>query len=294
MEARKIKKTLIAALLLIGGVSMAKAEGIQFNHISLKEAISKAKTENKLVFVDVFTTWCGPCKYLSTKVFTDKQVGAFYNENFVCIKVDAERGEGPTLMSRFDVDAYPTLLYLDENGNLLQKKEGAGGTEHLLYWGETAVHPEESIVYQAKEALKTDPSSKELMVALIEAQSSEGIDPTKTVLAYHKQYPELDLNDPNDLLVFLHSETSLEDPLMQQMLSMADALVVDHQTVVGEKVIEVLDQELSQAVQERSPERLDKALDQLYAAYALVFGEEAFEKDILQEKLREMYNDQVN
>ena len=68
--------------------------GIRFMHESLVKGLETASVLNKPIFIDCYTTWCGPCKYLSTSVFPDKKVGEFYNENFICLKFDMEKGEG--------------------------------------------------------------------------------------------------------------------------------------------------------------------------------------------------------
>ena len=51
---------------------------------------SKAVKENRMIFMDCYTTWCGPCKMMSNQVFKQKQVGDFFNQNFVNLKVDME------------------------------------------------------------------------------------------------------------------------------------------------------------------------------------------------------------
>ena len=100
--------------------------GIRFEKGSLKTAMEKAGEENKYLFVDVYTTWCPPCKYMSDNVFTQQSVGDYFNEIFVNVKVDAERGEGPSLLRRYGVEAFPTFLLLDGNGKLVGKIVGFG------------------------------------------------------------------------------------------------------------------------------------------------------------------------
>ncbi|GAH00631.1 unnamed protein product, partial [marine sediment metagenome] len=75
-------------------MSITFGQGINFNVHSFEEAIKTAKAENKLIFVDAYTTWCGPCKWMSKNVFTEGKVGDYFNESFVNVKIDMEKGEG--------------------------------------------------------------------------------------------------------------------------------------------------------------------------------------------------------
>ena len=69
-------------------------QGIIFFEGTWKEALEKAKKEDKLVFVDSYTTWCGPCIKMAKNVFTQESVGSFYNQNFINIKLDMEKEDG--------------------------------------------------------------------------------------------------------------------------------------------------------------------------------------------------------
>lgn len=110
-------------------------DGIEFFHGSWEEAKAKAKAENKPIFVDVYTTWCGPCKMMSRYTFTDADVAAYYNENFICVKSDAEHGEGVSIARKYKVRAYPTLLYVDKEGSVLLKTEGARSADAFVQLG---------------------------------------------------------------------------------------------------------------------------------------------------------------
>lgn len=106
--------------------------GIKFQDLSFQEALDKAADENKLVFLDCFTTWCGPCKWLDANTFKDKTVGDYFNEKFISIKIDMEKGEGKDLMKRYQVTAFPTLLLLDPQGNEVKRMMGAMDSAKLL------------------------------------------------------------------------------------------------------------------------------------------------------------------
>jgi thiol:disulfide interchange protein len=100
---------------------------------TLSKAIEQATQEKKLIFVDIYTDWCLPCKMMDTDVFTDKNIIAFFEKHFVSLKVDAEKGNGPNLAYLYQVDSYPTLLFLDTKGRVLQKKVGAAYHTELMH-----------------------------------------------------------------------------------------------------------------------------------------------------------------
>jgi thioredoxin-related protein len=120
-----MKKNILFFIILFLSHAHLKAQGIEFFHGTFAEALVKANAENKLIFMDAFAEWCGPCKRMAATVFTDEKVGKFMNSNFICLKVDMEKGEGPELSRKYDVSAYPTLLFLNATGGLVQRNVGA-------------------------------------------------------------------------------------------------------------------------------------------------------------------------
>ena len=86
------------------------AKGTEFFKGSFKEALAKAKKENKKLMVDCYTLWCGPCRFMAKNVFPDEKLGKFMNEHFVCMQLDMEHGEGPERNKTFQVKAYPTFF----------------------------------------------------------------------------------------------------------------------------------------------------------------------------------------
>lgn len=93
---------------------------VQFEKIDFNTALAKAKNENKYVFIDMYATWCGPCLKFTQTVLCDEEVGRAMNASFINLKYDTEKGEGKTLAQRYDVRSWPTLLILDNEGNVLE------------------------------------------------------------------------------------------------------------------------------------------------------------------------------
>jgi len=109
------------------------------NAISLAEVVDYAKIQKKLVFLDIYTDWCLPCKMMDEDVFTDRRLGEFFSEHFVSYKVDAESEGGSELAELFEVPSYPTLLFLDERGRVLVKKIGMAYHDEMYKLADEAI-----------------------------------------------------------------------------------------------------------------------------------------------------------
>ena len=119
---------------------VAAVESVEFTPSdNLTAVLEMAAGKEKLVFVDFYTTWCLPCKLMDEDVFTDKGISQLMNNNFVNYKVDAEKGNGPNLALLYQVNVFPTLLFLDKNGRVLVRKEGAAYPSELRDLAEEAL-----------------------------------------------------------------------------------------------------------------------------------------------------------
>lgn len=135
MKMKKVLSIVTVCLIFLSQALTAKAnsEGIQFTQASWQEVIAKAKSENKIIFADCYTTWCGPCKMLAKQVFPQKEVGDYFNANFINVKIDCEKGEGVDLKNKFGVSAFPTMLFIDpSNEKVLHRVVGFRPAEKLI------------------------------------------------------------------------------------------------------------------------------------------------------------------
>ena len=127
--------------------TMVSGQGIEFFHGTWKEALAEAQKEDKIVFVDSYAKWCGPCKKMAANVFTQDEVGQFFNDNFVNLKLDMEEADGLTFGSQYPVSAYPTLFFLDSQGNILKKVTGGQQAEGLINHGKVAIKSYDCLLY---------------------------------------------------------------------------------------------------------------------------------------------------
>ncbi|HAS39975.1 MAG TPA: hypothetical protein DCS93_05820 [Microscillaceae bacterium] len=136
------KQTLLFAMAMFAAVQFSVAkdgQGIQFFKGTWEEALKEATKTNKLLFVDAFATWCGPCKMMDKKVFVQKEVGDFYNKNFIPVKIDVDSKIGRPLATKYQVKAMPTYLFVAGNGKLVYRKLGYMQPKAFISVGKSAM-----------------------------------------------------------------------------------------------------------------------------------------------------------
>lgn len=130
---KKLALTIMAMAMTVA----VMAQGMVFEPegTTLEQAAAKAKAENKLVFMDCYTQWCGPCKKMAKDVFTQEMVGAYMNPKFVNIKVDMESDYGTPLAKKLQITAYPTFVIFNgdakEVGRFLGSSDGVKFIENV-------------------------------------------------------------------------------------------------------------------------------------------------------------------
>lgn len=115
------------------------AQGIEFFEGDYKEAFANANKRDQLVFVDAYAVWCGPCKRMSKQIFPQEEVGAFFNSNFVNMKIDMEKGQGLEFRKKYPVTAFPTFFFIDGEGNVVYKFKGARDAAGLINEAKKAI-----------------------------------------------------------------------------------------------------------------------------------------------------------
>ncbi len=115
------------------------SQGINFFHDSWEKALEKAKAENKLIFVDAYTKWCGPCRRMQNNIFPTKAAGDFYNKHFINMKMDMESQEGMKWGLKYPVGAYPTFFFIAPDGKISYTHTGGMDAERFIQMGKSAL-----------------------------------------------------------------------------------------------------------------------------------------------------------
>lgn len=165
-------KKIILTISLIFLISLNFAQGIEFFHGTFEEAKAEAQAQGKLIFMDAYAVWCGPCKMMTNSVFPLPEVGDFFNANFINLKVDMEKGEGIDLRRQYGVSAYPTLMLIDAKGEVVQQIKGARNAEGLISWAKTAAVPNTGLLEKMQLKYDDGDRSPSLLRDLIKAKAA--------------------------------------------------------------------------------------------------------------------------
>ncbi len=184
--------------------AIAQNRSINFEHVTFAEIKAKALKENKLIFIDAYTTWCGPCKKMAKDVFTNNAVADYYNANLVNAKIDMEKGEGIEIAKQYEVKCYPNLLFIDGNGNLVHRIAGSMSSKEFIALAQDAKQPEKQFSNFAKnyEANKAD---ADFLLKYIEARESTCLESDELVKDYFALQKEENLiNKANWEMIVYH------------------------------------------------------------------------------------------
>lgn len=136
-----MKKIITLTAIILSAFSFGQT-GMKFEESTFKVALEKAKKEKKLIFLDAYATWCGPCKLMVKNIFPLQSVGDYYNSNFINTKLDMEKGEGLELAKKYGVKVYPTYLFIDGDGKEVHRTVGYVKEEDFIQFGKDAINPE--------------------------------------------------------------------------------------------------------------------------------------------------------
>lgn len=165
-----MKKLFFAVIFLMGITTMAQNREIEFVEASWKKQLEMANNQSKLIFFDAYTSWCAPCKAMAKNVFTKNEVADLFNNKFINVKYDMEKGEGISLKEQYKVSAYPTYLFIDGNGEVVHKIVGSVTAEEFVNEAKKALNPENTIYGLAKK-FEASNHSEASAIAYLEALS---------------------------------------------------------------------------------------------------------------------------
>jgi thiol-disulfide isomerase/thioredoxin len=258
--------SLKAGLLLAGAIlfqTTVFAQGISFTQGKWEEILAKAKAENKPIFVDFYAEWCGPCKFMSKNVFTDAEVGNYYNTNFISVKIDAEKEEAE-LVRASQITAYPSLYYFSPDGKIINKNIGALDKTGLISFGKKVLNGQSAAKELPALKAKYDANPNDAAVArtylLALAQTDTGNDAGNINIAtrYLSGLSEAQLQEEDNWTIIQKFISNADSREFKYVLGNAKFFAEKYGKSLEEFVIKHMDASLTAAVQEKSIEKANQ------------------------------------
>ena len=229
--------------------------GVTFFKGTWKDALAEAKRQNKPIFLDVFTTWCPPCKRMAKEAFPNARVGTKFNVHFINYQLDAEKGEGIAIAKQYAVASYPTALYIAPNGELVHRSVGYGGVNAMIDQADLvlAIHQLKITLAKGDKDYATGRRDADFLKRYLKTRQSLNR-PTNDVLdAYLDALPESERTTPETISFVADALQSSDTKAFGYLLKNRPSLLASDLTkqslarAIISATIRVLDNEFRQA-----------------------------------------------
>ena len=241
------------------------AQGITFFEGSFEEAKIEAQKQDKLIFVDCYTTWCGPCKMMTRDIFPNENVGAFYNKNYIALKLDMEKEAGMSFGKKYPVSAYPTIYYLDAQGEILQKAVGAKRVEEFIAIGKQIMKKSDRTDFFAQQY---EEGNRDFDFVIKYAKELNKVGKSSIGLAnkYLKEQPAI--SDQQKATLLLESANEADSKLFDQLIALkSEAIKATSEEYYQNKVMAACTKTVEKAIEYEYDELLEEGIAKMKAAY---------------------------
>ena len=280
-----MKLSIMSAIILtatcVAQVQEGVAQGLQFEN-KWEQAVEKATLENKLIFVDFYADWCGPCRYLEKEVFPQEEVGAYFNENYISVRVDAEKEE-QALVKKMNIQAYPTLVFYSPGQEIIYRQEGALSAEELVTLGKQ-VKKFNSLGENPALEQMSQVDLKDYLIIL----KAQDFDRAKNIAeGFLDKVEGPDLQQDFNLFLLTTFVQDFDHKHFQYLLNHMDSFSAQEERITP-YISSLLDKFVSMAITNRRLDFMDQYAA-LHAAYAQTFEEEPKELDFYLLKGKAVY-----
>jgi thioredoxin-related protein len=222
-------------LTAFAAIAVAQDKGMKFEHnTSWEQVLAKAKAENKFIFLDAFTTWCGPCKMMSKNIFPLEEVGNFYNANFINLKIQLDTTKddndevkswfaaGKEIATKYNVKAFPTYLMFSPNGEIVHRAVGSSDAAKFIAKGQDAINPDKQY-YTQKRQYEAGKKDEKFLYTLAKAANDGYDQPFSKEITNEYLATQKDLLTKENIEFLADNISSSKDKGFAELLSNPDA-----------------------------------------------------------------------
>ncbi len=244
--------TLVVLLFIVQSATHVKASDakprINFRAITFQQALAAAKAEHKMVFLHGFADWCHYCEFMKDSVYTDKEVAAFFNANFVNIKMDFEK-EGKQIATEVKAHSFPVLLFYDASGELVHRGGGRKYKPAFMELGRDALDPNRQM-RASKRKYDSGTATPAEVQLFFRFQEMNGMDAQPMINEYLMKQPDNTFTVQNNWRIINDILKDPSMPIMKRIIGNKKALEAIYTSdSVNTKFINVYNSYLMQYVQ---------------------------------------------
>ncbi len=241
------------------------AQGIQFFEGEWKAALEEAKKEEKIIFVDAYAEWCGPCKAMAKNVFPNDKVGEFYNKHFVSMQIDMERGMGLEFAKEHPVRAYPTLFFINSEGEIVHTVVGAQSVEALLSIGKKVLGMDDR---SQEYMVEYEKGSREPELVLKYIRALNKADKPSLKIANEYLRSQKDLTTEVNLKIILESVTEADSKIFDWLIQYRKQIAkVTSEDEVKQAILKAAQNTAQKAVEYQNKDLMAEAIDKIKKHY---------------------------
>lgn len=258
-------KNFIATIFALFIALSTYAAGIQFFEGTWSEALEEAKKQEKIIFVDAYAVWCGPCKRMAKEVFPNDEVGEFYNRNFISMQIDMERGMGLEFGKQYPVSAFPTLFYIDANGKIVHQVRGAQSVEAFINLGKRVLSMNDKSEDYAAEYDKGK-REPEMIYKYVRALNKADKPSLKISNEYLRS--QENLTTEFNLNFILEAATEADSRIFDLLIEYRDQIAkVASKDEVNQRILDACQRTAQKAIEFRSEDLVKEAIDKVKKHY---------------------------
>ena len=225
---------LFFSTLLIGLAAQNKE--IVFETGNFASILEKAKKENKYVFIDAYTEWCGPCKMMARETFKTDTIANYFNKNFINYKMDMEKGEGIDFSKKYEVNCYPNLLLLDGSGKPVHRGAGYLKAKEFLVFGQDGLSDDKNF-YSQKTNLQKNSFTDITLNKYISLMNSACLDASEAVSVYLKALNPQVLIYKNNWILMRDNSKDIHSPELVYLIQNFKLFAAKYNSEVEEKIV---------------------------------------------------------
>ncbi len=210
-----LKKHLLLIISILFLLNNINSQGINFIEDDWQKALELSKKNKRKIFVDAYATWCGPCKRMASYTFLDSAVSKYYNENFICLKMNMQSPQGIEFNKLYPVEAFPTLFFLNEKGEVLKKAMGFKDINDFLFLGKEIIDPENSRYNIAKKKFEKGERDKLFLYEYATLANEQEISIRDIAKEYFKELPPNTIDSLKSFTMFIYGINDIKSPYSQ-------------------------------------------------------------------------------